>query len=261
MRNVLQTAVTAALSAAAGIGATLWVAGGETNGPPAAADDRALEELRGRIEELEVRLQEASYAAGAEGNPPAPATREDPAEERPAPPLVPDEAEAPRRQNWEQRERMRLLAAGWTEPEIEEIQSINSSVRLRMLEEGHVATRELREKYPEVARMLQLDTRNPLRESLGDERYESYLEATDRPSAVSIRSLIPGSAGEYVGLREGDVIRSYAGERVFSFTDIERATYEGEYGEPVSIEVVRDGVTYYLTIPRGPIGTTFRRRD
>lgn len=261
MNSRVFTALIASISAAAGAGATLWVVGGQPNGPPALADSRELDELRGRIEELAEQLRIATLSAEDEVKPPKSAVPEDPLEERVAAPPVPSETEAPRRENWEQRERERLLAAGWTEPEIEEVQSINSSVRLRMLEEGHLATRELRQKYPEVARMLQLDRRNPLRESLGDERYASYLEASGRPSAVRVRSLIPGSAGESVGLREGDMIRSYAGERVFGFIDIERATYEGEYGEPVTIEVVRDGATYFLTIPRGPIGTTFQRRD
>jgi S1-C subfamily serine protease len=117
--------------------------------------------------------------------------------------------------------------------------------------------REVRDKYPELALMILAQAQNPLRESLGDEKYASYLEATGRPASVNINRLLPGSAGANAGLREGDIIRSYAGSRVFTRSDLERATFEGDYGEPVTIEVERDGAVFYMTVPRGPIGTSF----
>jgi len=50
---------------------------------------------------------------------------------------------------------------------------------------------------------------------------------------------------------------------VFTPRDLDRLTFEGTPGEPVLVDVQRDGQTFQVVIPRGPLGVTsgrFRRR-
>ena len=98
------------------------------------------------------------------------------------------------------------------------------------------------------------DRQNVMREALGDEKYEQFLEAAGRPAAAEIRNVLSGSAGETAGLQRGDQIRRYGATRVFSERDLMIALLDGEPGEPVSIEIERDGTTFYITVPRGPLG-------
>ena len=72
--------------------------------------------------------------------------------------------------------------------------------------------------------------------------------------AVASTSVLEGSPGGKAGLRPGDEIISYNGERTFSMTDLRELTMAGEAGENAIIEIDRDGVRMQLSIPRGPIG-------
>jgi hypothetical protein len=99
-----------------------------------------------------------------------------------------------------------------------------------------------------------------LRAEMGDADYERYLEASDRPTRVSVSSVIESSPAQSAGLRPGDEILRYDGERVFSMTDLTRQTMEGEAGESVVIDVMRDGTLMQVVLPRGPVGITGGRR-
>jgi hypothetical protein len=99
-----------------------------------------------------------------------------------------------------------------------------------------------------------------LRAEMGDADYERYLEASDRPTSISVSSVIESSPAQTAGLRPGDEIVRYDGERVFSMTDLTRQTMEGEAGESVIIEVTRDGTLMQVVLPRGPVGITGGRR-
>jgi len=142
-----------------------------------------------------------------------------------------------------------LVAAGFAQEEAARIVQIESQESLRQLQRQY----ELRR-----ARSTQNESTNanlnPIRAELGDENYERYLEANGWPTAARIGSVIGGSPGEDAGLRAGDQITSYAGERVFNLNEINNLTVQGNVGESVLVEVQRDGTSVQLTIPRGPIG-------
>jgi len=93
-----------------------------------------------------------------------------------------------------------------------------------------------------------------LRAEIGDAEYERYLQATGRPTRVSVRTVLPSSPADRVGLRPGDEIVAYGGKRVFDMDDLNRLTLEGQPGETVVLEVLRDGQPMQLYVPRGPIG-------
>jgi C-terminal processing protease CtpA/Prc len=99
-----------------------------------------------------------------------------------------------------------------------------------------------------------------LREELGDADYERYLEANNRSTSVSISSVIDSSPAQSAGLQPGDEIVRYDGERVFSMTDLTQQAIEGEPGQNVAVDIVRNGVPMQVVMPRGPIGISGGRR-
>lgn len=99
-----------------------------------------------------------------------------------------------------------------------------------------------------------------LRQELGDADYERYLVANNRSTSVSISSVIDSSPAQSAGLQSGDEIVRYAGERVFSMTDLTQQAIEGVPGQNVAVDIVRNGVPMQVVMPRGPIGISGGRR-
>jgi C-terminal processing protease CtpA/Prc len=266
MHQHVQTAIIALLSAAAG--ALLVSLIDTAKAPPAAlpvsADVPEIEALRDRIVALEDRL--------------APVVPEDePAAVAPpvATPAVPpprDEtplrnAEAAILENREQRVatmmkrrqemlETRLREAGWTDAEIQSLQDLQEQASLELAQRRYDGMREALESGPGQSRAPWREQRSLLRESLGEDKYEQYLEATGRPAAVQVTNVLAGSAGDAAGLQPGDRIRRYGSERVFNEGDLMYAILQGEPGETVTIEVERNGSIFHVSVPRGPLGTS-----
>ncbi len=150
-----------------------------------------------------------------------------------------------------------LVSAGFAQEEAARIVQIESEESLRELQ----AQYDFRRQRAEQDR-ARFSNNNPIREELGEQNYERYLEANGLPTTARVGSVIGGSPGENAGLRAGDEVISYAGERVFNLREVNNLTVQGEVGESVLIEVERDGEPLQLTIPRGPIGisSSGRRR-
>lgn len=99
-----------------------------------------------------------------------------------------------------------------------------------------------------------------LRAEIGDREYEQYLQANGRPTAVAVGEVLQSSAGQIAGLQPGDEIVSYDGQRVFSAFDLNRQTMQGEPGQSVVVDILRDDAPMQLVMPRGPIGISARGR-
>jgi hypothetical protein len=95
-----------------------------------------------------------------------------------------------------------------------------------------------------------------LREELGDADYERYLQALGRPTSVFVGDVLARSPAEQAGLRAGDEVVAYAGSRVFDMRDLNRLVLQGDPGQMVAVDVLREGQTVQLYLPRGPIGIT-----
>ena len=93
-----------------------------------------------------------------------------------------------------------------------------------------------------------------LREQLGEHEYAAYLYAAGRPNSVEITSVLASAPAGQAGIRSGDRILRYAGERIYSPRELRLATTGGEFGAPVEIEVERDGETLRVYLARGPMG-------
>jgi hypothetical protein len=166
-------------------------------------------------------------------------------------------AEARRRRNTPEGRIEALIQAGFLPSQAEAITRREQELQMQALQARFEAERSGEPVDWRADRAMASDT---LRAELGDADYERYLEATGRPTRVSVSSVIESSPAQAAGLQPGDEIYRYDGQRVFSMTDLTRQTMEGEPGETVVVDVMRDGNLVQVAMPRGPVGITGGRR-
>lgn len=122
--------------------------------------------------------------------------------------------------------------------------------------------RHMADKSSEEARALrqQLEIHsNPRRmfsHLLSAEEFELYLEANGGRQEININRVVPNTPAQNAGLRAGDRIISYNGERIFHMGDLRQQVYRVPPGETVAVEVQRAGSNNRETIyvPSGPLG-------
>jgi hypothetical protein len=145
----------------------------------------------------------------------------------------------------------RFVAAGLSADRAQWILRRTEELRLEALQAQYDAARGVA-----TDATASLPRSSVLREELGDADYERYLQAQDRPTSVSVGDVLARSPAEQAGLQSGDELVAYAGSRVFDMGDLNRLVLEGEPGQMVAVDVVREGQTVQLYLPRGPIGIT-----
>lgn len=154
----------------------------------------------------------------------------------------------------------RLVRAGFAEDRAAWIVRRESQLQMEALEARYDAQQS---GNPQAWRAARGSLSETLRAELGETDYERYLDATGRPTSIGVSNVLDGSPAQRAGLEPGDEIVRYGGERVFSMSELSRVTYEGQPGETVTLEIVRNGTSMQVTMPRGPIGITgggrFRR--
>jgi hypothetical protein len=144
-----------------------------------------------------------------------------------------------------------LVAGGFTPARAEWISQRAAELRMQALQAQYDARREGTPLDPAT-----IPGEQTLRTELGEVEYEQYLDALGRPTSVGVSNVLASSPAEQAGLKSGDEITGYAGTRVFDMRELNRLTFEGEAGEPVIVDVVRDGQQLQLVLPRGPVGIT-----
>ena len=151
-----------------------------------------------------------------------------------------------------------LIAAGVDSQRAQEIQARQDQYQLARLDLIDQAERENWRDTDEFnQRMALLDEQQPdLRNELGDENYDRFLFESGRNNRVMVSAVIPGSVAETVGLLAGDVVISYANQRVFTRRELQAATREGLRGEIVGLTVQRQGQSLFFDVPRGPLGVS-----
>lgn len=165
-------------------------------------------------------------------------------------------AEEPATPPTEESRRSILVEAGVPEDTAEDIVRRQSEQALARLELRDQATREGwlgSDQYRQSLRELNAEAPD-LRGEIDLYAYDRYLYATGEPNRVAVTSVIEGSAAQEAGLLPGDVILSYADERVFGWSDLNSGTTAGERGELVPVEVQREGTLIQAWLPRGPMG-------
>ncbi len=195
--------------------------------------------LSQRILLLEQTLSLQQQAAAARIEEPA---SEEQAEEQPA--------------DTPERRQEALIAAGVEHDRAADIVWRQSQRALERLEIQDLARREGwfgSERYFDELREFEADV-DDLRADIGDAAYDRYLYTMGKSNRVMVDSVIQGSPAEQAGLVEGDVIISYADERLFGWSELREATAAGERGETVHLQVLRgeDAIDFFM--PRGPLG-------
>jgi hypothetical protein len=156
----------------------------------------------------------------------------------------------------------RLAAAGLPERDVGELRRLFEETELERL---YLRDQAAREGWPRGrldAEIAALDQRLlSVRQDYGEDAYDWFLYAAGRPNRVVVESILGGSAADEAGLRAGDVLYAYGGQRLFEPEELVQSTHEGRLHESVEVEVERAGGRVRLTLPRGPLGVKVAGRS
>jgi membrane-associated protease RseP (regulator of RpoE activity) len=149
----------------------------------------------------------------------------------------------------------RLAAAGLPERDVAELHDLFEEVELDRLYLQNQAQREGWPRGRLATELAALDERLlSVRKDYGEEAYDWFLYAAGRSNRVVVEGVLGGSAAAEAGLRTGDVILSYDGERIFKPGTLVEGTLAGRLNETVEVVVLRGGERVEVTVPRGPLG-------
>lgn len=131
----------------------------------------------------------------------------------------------------------------------EQVEMDRMYLRDRATREGWMGT----VRYSNEVAKLE-ESRQEIRNNLGEAGYDTYLFATGQPNRVTIREMLQGSPAKQAGLQPGDNLLRYDNQRVYSSRELQNATTAGRRGEMVRVEIERDGKHLDFYVPRGPLG-------
>jgi hypothetical protein len=153
-----------------------------------------------------------------------------------------------------------LLALGVREDEIKRIEEVWQEYFMYRIRIQNERSRN-EDKWKEAAQ-LNIMNATQAREALGDESFDAMLYAAGERNRVFFSQLLDDSPGMSAGLMPGDELISYDGQRIFRPREIKQLTSEGERGEWVEVQVLREGEPRRFFVLRGPIGAQldFRSR-
>ena len=154
------------------------------------------------------------------------------------------------------RRRAELTAAGFSPDRADWILQRESELRMEAMQ---ARFEQMRSGEPQRAFDRSSTPDSLLRAEIGDAEYEMYLDASSRPTSVNVGQVLGSSPAQSAGLQPGDRITHYDGERVFSTFDLTQQALDGQSGENVVVNIVRDGVPMQVVMPRGPLGISTRR--
>ncbi|MDJ0906309.1 MAG: PDZ domain-containing protein [Woeseiaceae bacterium] len=152
--------------------------------------------------------------------------------------------------------RDRLVTAGFSEDRADWILRRESELLMQRMQVMY-EVRRTGERPPNFRQIMDPDA--ALRTEVGDAEYEQYLKAFGRSISVTVGSVLESSPGQRAGIQPGDEIMAYGGERVFSYDDLSGRTMAAAPGQPVVVDIVRDGVPMQVVIEGGPIGISNNR--
>jgi hypothetical protein len=150
----------------------------------------------------------------------------------------------------------RLIAAGFSEREVDALERRAAEATMERMMLDDRARREGWANTPRYWEEIQAieSEQTRVRSYLGDDAYDRYLFASGNPNRLSVQSVIATSPAEQAGLEAGDILLSYGDQRLFDNRQLRELRSGGQPGEPVTMEIMRDGETMEITIPRGPLG-------
>ena len=145
----------------------------------------------------------------------------------------------------------RLVDGGFTEERAQQILAMEDQIRMDMLQAEYEARQSGNdEDFWTRANNYQ----NTLRNQLGEAEYEKYLVAQGGQASVMVSDVIGSSPANRAGLKTGDRIINYDGNRVYTMWELKDMAFDGNPGEDVILDIERDGQRMQLVVPRGPLG-------
>jgi membrane-associated protease RseP (regulator of RpoE activity) len=155
----------------------------------------------------------------------------------------------------------RILAAGftqdrivWLDRRVEELQMEARQAQPEAGASGESIEFDPLQPIPVQTMMNMIEPHSLLRPEIGDDEYERYLQAKGRRTTVRISQVLATSPAEQGGLRAGDEIVAYGGERVFSLLELRSLAANRTPDESVLVEIKRDGQSMQLTVSGGDMG-------
>lgn len=154
----------------------------------------------------------------------------------------------------------KLIAAGINETQAIWIQERLDEAELQKLYLRDLASREGWLNKPRYRNELQQyqNTIAELREQVDDDVYDRLLYTQGRANRVVILDTMQNSAAAQYGLRSGDQIFEYDGQRIFSTNELSSLVTQGTAGGMTLVRIKRDGEIHDLYLPRGPLGIRMR---
>ncbi len=152
----------------------------------------------------------------------------------------------------------RLVAAGFSPTDAREFKLAYDELQMEQLYARDRAAREgIDDRAAWSTSLEELAAKEEtLAARYGDTAYDWMLYASGRPNQVAVEQVFSGSPADAAGLVEGDIVLRYADERIRNGQDLRQATSTGVAGEWVDVEVLRDGRSELIQLPRGPLGIT-----
>lgn len=139
--------------------------------------------------------------------------------------------------------------AGYYRQRHDEVSMAQLYLRDQAEREGWLRSRRFVDEQRALRRQLE-----EMEAGMDEDTYARYLFALGRPNQVGVRRVLVSSAADSAGIRDGDVLLRYDGQRVYQASDLRRATRDGEMGEMVAVDILRDGQRIQTYVPRGPLG-------
>ncbi len=148
-----------------------------------------------------------------------------------------------------------LIDSGMDDALAGELQVFYEQIEMERLYLRDQSLREAwdREQYRTALDEIE-DREDTLRQRLGEQGYDAYLYASGQPNRVAVTSVLASAQAGQAGIEAGDHILRYDNRRIYDWFELREATAGGEIGEPVSVEVDRDGETLQFYLTRGPLG-------
>ena len=149
-----------------------------------------------------------------------------------------------------------LIKAGVSGAVAEDIVQRMSQYEFQMLE---LHDRAKREGYAGTARFVrerrELMASSPsIQKTIGHENYDRYLYLTSQNNRVVVNQVMTNSPAEQLGVLKGDVILSYAEQKILSWRELRELTSQGVADEYVNLTVLRNEQLINILVPRGPLG-------
>lgn len=210
----------------------------QLEGPDASASGSLLE----RLEDLERRLQvlEGEAAARLAAEQEVAERREEIMARRAA-------ATAGGQQLRDQQVSM-LVEAGFAGERAEALLRRADELRYESLQQSYRALRGEAEQEDAASPM------QALRQEIGDAEYDRFLYGLGQPNRVAVVDVFQSSPAAAAGLKPGDILLAYDGQRMFDGRDLREFTMASDPGQSVVLDVLRDGRQVSLYVPGGPIG-------